>query len=38
MMRVTVVLLWVWVAAAFTAYLFQFRPIVGAIGKTMGLW
>jgi hypothetical protein len=37
-MRVTVALLWLWVAVAFAAYLIQFRPIVGPIIKAMGLW
>ncbi len=31
-------LLWAWVAGAFAAYLFQFLPIAGPIGKAVGLW
>ena len=36
-MRLTAALLWIWIVAAFAAYLYQFRPILGAIARTVGL-
>jgi hypothetical protein len=38
MTRMITVLLWFWVAAAFAAYMYQFRSIAGAIGQAVGLW
>ncbi len=36
-MSMTTTLLWMWVVAIFVAYLYQFRPIMGAILDTLGL-
>ncbi len=30
-------LMWVWVAAALAAYLFQFRQLIDAVLRTLGL-
>lgn len=38
MPRMIPILLWVWVVGAFAVYLLQFRPIVGPMGKALGLW